>query len=347
MKKMLLLIALLCPLWTYAQQEGDYRTIKGVVTDSVTGETLIGATVRIDTSSSVAKNLGPLGTVTDIDGKFELRLPRSVTSVVVSFVGYEPSRVDVTRPGELAVRLRPESEQLNEVTVVSTGYQNIDKRQLTSAITTVKMADIQRIGVASLDQLLEGAVAGMNAIPTNGAAGSAGTMRIRSTVSLTGSTDPLWVLDGMILEGNDIPADFSAKDNIDELYNTSIAGVNPSDIESISVLKDAAATAIYGARAANGVIVVTTKKGAAGKMRVNASAAVFVTTKPDLGRLELMNASEKVDFELGMAKQADLNYRSNYGGVARVLNESGELAAYRESGFDALSATTRTIWPGS
>lgn len=341
MKKMLLLIALLCPLWTYAQQEGDYRTIKGVVTDSVTGETLIGATVRIDTSSSVAKNLGPLGTVTDIDGKFELRLPRSVTSVVVSFVGYEPSRVDVTRPGELAVRLRPESEQLNEVTVVSTGYQNIDKRQLTSAITTVKMADIQRIGVASLDQLLEGAVAGMTAIPTNGAPGSASKMRIRSTVSLTGSTDPLWVLDGMILEGNDIPTDFSAKDNIDELYNTSIAGVNPSDIESISVLKDAAATAIYGARAANGVIVVTTKKGAAGKMRVNASAAVFVTTKPDLGRLELMNASEKVDFELGMAKQADLNYRSNYGGVARVLNESGELAAYRESGFDALSATTR------
>ena len=341
MKKMLLLIALLCPLWTYAQQEGDYRTIKGVVTDSVTGETLIGATVRIDTSSSVAKNLGPLGTVTDIDGKFELRLPRSVTSVVVSFVGYEPSRVDVTRPGELAVRLRPESEQLNEVTVVSTGYQNIDKRQLTSAITTVKMADIQRIGVASLDQLLEGAVAGMTAIPTNGAPGSASKMRIRSTVSLTGSTDPLWVLDGMILDGNDIPADFSAKDNIDELYNTSIAGVNPSDIESISVLKDAAATAIYGARAANGVIVVTTKKGAAGKMRVNASAAVFVTTKPDLGRLELMNASEKVDFELGMAKQADLNYRSNYGGVARVLNESGELAAYRESGFDALSATTR------
>ncbi|MFR7876721.1 MAG: TonB-dependent receptor plug domain-containing protein [Butyricimonas paravirosa] len=122
------------------------------------------------------------------------------------------------------------------------------------------MDDIKRIGVASIDQLLEGQVAGMTSIPTNGAPGAPNKMRIRSTVSLTGSTDPLWVLDGMILEGNDIPANFSDKDNIDNLYNTSIAGVNP-DIEDITILKDAAATAIYRARAANGVIVVTTKKG--------------------------------------------------------------------------------------
>ena len=341
MRKVLLLIALLSPLWLCAQQESDYRTIKGVVMDSITRETLIGATVRIDTNLAEAKNLGPMGTVTDLDGRFELRIPRSVTRVMVSFVGYETLSVDATREGELTVLLRPDSEQLDEVTVVSTGYQNIDKRQLTSAITTIKMDDIQRIGVSSLDQLLEGAVAGMTAIPTNGAPGAASKMRIRSTVSLTGSTDPLWVLDGMILEGNDIPTDFSAKDNIDELYNTSIAGVNPSDIESISVLKDAAATAIYGARAANGVIVITTKKGTPGKMRVNASAAVFVTTKPDLSRLELMNASEKVDFELSMARQAELDYRSNYGGVARILNESGELNLFRESGFDALSPETR------
>ena len=342
MRKFLLTIALLCPLWIFAQQDSDYRTIKGTVTDSVTNETLIGATVRIDSASSVAKNLGLLGTVTDIDGKFELKLPRAVQYVTVSFVGYKTLRLDISKSLEFTIRLQPDSEQLNEVTVVSTGYQNIDKRQLTSAITTVKMDDIKRIGVASLDQLLEGAIAGMTAIPTNGAPGAASKMRIRSTVSLTGSTDPLWVLDGMILEGNDIPTDFSAKDNIDELYNTSIAGVNPSDIESISVLKDAAATAIYGARAANGVIVITTKKGSAGKMRVNASAAMFVTTKPNLDKLKLMNASEKVDFELGMAKQTDLTYRRNYGAVARLLNESGELSAFQENGLDALSAGTRS-----
>ena len=141
----------------------------------------------------------------------------------------------------------------------------------------------------------------------------------------------------MILEGNDIPANFSDKDNIDNLYNTSIAGVNPADIEDITILKDAAATAIYGARAANGVIVVTTKKGKAGKMRVNASGSVFYTLKPDLDKLNLMNASEKVDFELGLATQKDLTYRSDYGSVARILNKYGQLETLQNNGFDAIS----------
>ena len=339
MKKSLLLIALLCPLWLFAQSESDYRTIKGVVMDSVTNETLIGATVMIDPDAAEAKNLGPKGTITDFDGKFELKVPKAVKYVVVSFVGYKNAKLDVTKTTEFKVMLQPDQEQLTEVVV--TGYQQIEKRKSTSAIQTVKMDDIKSIGVASIDQLLEGQVAGMTSIPTNGAPGAPNKMRIRSTVSLTGSTDPLWVLDGMILEGNDIPENFSDKDNIDNLYNTSIAGVNPADIESITILKDASATAIYGARAANGVIVVTTKKGSAGKMRVNASAAMFITTKPDLGKLNLMNASEKVDFELGMASIPELTYRSNYGSVARILSNSGELSAFQEGGFNALSAQTQ------
>ena len=339
MKKSLLLIALLCPLWLFAQSESDYRTIKGVVIDSVTNETLIGATVMIDPDAAEAKNLGPKGTITDFDGKFELKVPKAVKYVVVSFVGYKNAKLDVTKTTEFKVMLQPDQEQLTEVVV--TGYQQIEKRKSTSAIQTVKMDDIKSIGVASIDQLLEGQVAGMTSIPTNGAPGAPNKMRIRSTVSLTGSTDPLWVLDGMILEGNDIPENFSDKDNIDNLYNTSIAGVNPADIESITILKDASATAIYGARAANGVIVVTTKKGSAGKMRVNASAAMFITTKPDLGKLNLMNASEKVDFELGMASIPELTYRSNYGSVARILSNSGELSAFQEGGFNALSAQTQ------
>ena len=299
MRKILLLMALFCPLWLLAQNEGDYRTIKGVVMDSVTNETLIGATVVIDPDAPESKNLGPKGTITDIDGNFELKVPKAVNYVVISFIGYKPLKLDISKKTEFKVLLQPDQEQLEEVVV--TGYQQIEKRKVTSSIQTVKMDDIKRIGVASIDQLLEGQIAGMTSIPTNGAPGAPNKMRIRSTVSLSGSTDPLWVLDGMILEGNDIPTNFGDKDNIDNLYNTSIAGVNPADIEDITILKDAAATAIYGARAANGVIVVTTKKGKAGKMRVNASAAMFVTTKPDLGKLNLMNASEKVDFELRMA----------------------------------------------
>jgi len=336
MKKSLLLIALLCPLWLFAQSESDYRTIKGVVMDSVTNETLIGATVMIDPDAAEAKNLGPKGTITDFDGKFELKVPKAVKYVVVSFVGYKNAKLDVTKTTEFKVMLQPDQEQLTEVVV--TGYQPIEKRKVTSAIQTVKMDDIKRIGVASIDQLLEGQVAGMTAIPTNGAPGAPSKMRIRSTVSLSGGTDPLWVLDGMILEGNDIPTNFSDKDNIDNLYNTSIAGVNPADIENITILKDAAATAIYGARAANGVIVITTKKGKAGKMRVNASAAMFVTVKPDLGKLNYMNSSEKVDFELNMAgiDYPDME-KSLKGGVARILNNYGQWDTYREGGFNAIS----------
>ena len=337
MRKFLLLIALFCPLWLLAQQESDYRTIKGVVMDSITNETLIGATVVIDPSAPESKNLG---TITDIDGKFELKVPKAVNYVVISFIGYKPLKLDISKKTDFKVLLQPDQEQLEEVVV--TGYQQIEKRKVTSAIQTVKMDEIKSIGVASIDQLLEGQVAGMTSIPTNGAPGAANKMRIRSTVSLTGSTDPLWVLDGMILEGNDIPKDFSNKDNIDNLYNTSIAGVNPADIEDITILKDAAATAIYGARAANGVIVVTTKKGKAGKMRVNASAAMFMTTRPDLGKLNLMNASEKVDFELDLASRADLTYRTDKGGVARILKKYDQLDALRTGGFSALSSDAQS-----
>lgn len=337
MRKFLLLIALFCPLWLLAQNEGDYRTIKGVVMDSVTNETLIGATVVIDPDAPESKNLGPKGTITDIDGNFELKVPKAVNYVVISFIGYKPLKLDISKKTEFKVLLQPDQEQLEEVVV--TGYQKIEKRKATSAIQTVKMDDIKRIGVASIDQLLEGQVAGMTSIPTNGAPGAPNKMRIRSTVSLSGSTDPLWVLDGMILEGNDIPTNFGDKDNIDNLYNTSIAGVNPADIEDITILKDAAATAIYGAQAANGVIVVTTKKGKVGKMRVNASAAMFVTTKPDLGKLNFMNSSEKVDFELNMTTldYADNNNRANKGEVSRILSKYDQLEAYRKGGFSAIS----------
>ncbi|WP_435523672.1 TonB-dependent receptor plug domain-containing protein [Chryseobacterium indoltheticum] len=152
----------------------------------------------------------------------------------------------------------PEKNNIQEVII--TGYQKIEKRKQTSAVTTVKMNDIQQAGVASVDQLLAGQIAGVAVTPETGAPGSPAKIRIRGTASLSGPQDPLWVIDGLPLEGNDVP-NFSDKDNIDQLQNFSIAGLNPNDIEDITILKDAAATAIYGARAANGVISITTKKG--------------------------------------------------------------------------------------
>lgn len=338
MRKLLILITLCLPMLAMAQHT---RKITGQVFEASSGRPLPGATVFIDPDAPEAKEYNPAGTVTDTEGNFELTLPASIKYVVVSFIGYEALKADVSGKTEFVFRLKEELKQLDEVVV--TGYQKIEKRKLTSAITTVKADDIKSIGVASIDQMLEGQVAGLMATPTNGAPGAPAKMRIRSTVSLTGSTDPLWVLDGMILEGNDIPQNFGDKDNIDNLYNTSIAGVNPADIEDITILKDAAATAIYGARAANGVIVVTTKKGRSGKMRVNASASMFATVRPDLSKLNLMDASQKVDFELGWLARPELESesQSGKGEVARILSKYDQLGQFRENGFDAISAESR------
>lgn len=336
MRKLLILFSLCLPLVAMAQ---NTRKITGQVLEAATGQPLPGATVFIDPEAPEAKEYNPAGTVADVNGHFELVLPASIKYVVVSFIGYEALRVDVSGKTEYTFRLKEELKQLDEVVV--TGYQKIEKRKVTSAITTVKADDIKSIGVPTIDQMLEGQVAGLMATPTNGAPGAPAKMRIRSTVSLSGSTDPLWVLDGMILEGNDIPKDFTDKDNLDNLYNTSIAGINPADIEDITILKDAAATAIYGARAANGVIVVTTKKGRKGKMRVNASASTFITMRPNLDQLNLMSASEKVDWELGIAARPELDkyVTSSQGAVLRLLGN--ELNGYRENGFSSLSPETQ------
>ena len=152
-----------------------------------------------DPDAAEAKNLGPKGTITDFDGKFELKVPKAVKYVVVSFVGYKNAKLDVTKTTEFKVMLQPDQEQLTEVVV--TGYQQIEKRKSTSAIQTVKMDDIKRIGVASIDQVVGRTSGGYDFNSNEWSPGAPNKMRIRSTVSLTGSTDPLWVLDGMIWKG--------------------------------------------------------------------------------------------------------------------------------------------------
>ena len=139
----------------------------------------------------------------------------------------------------------------------------------------------------SIDQALSGQIAGLAAVASSGAPGAPVKIRIRGTASLNGSQEPLWVLDGMPLEGTDIPSMDDLKD-IDNIYQTSIAGINPADIDNITVLKDAAATAIYGARAANGVIVITTKRGREGQPAVTYSAKLTYSPRTNLSRLNML-----------------------------------------------------------
>jgi TonB-linked SusC/RagA family outer membrane protein len=342
MKKLIYILTLLLTVVGYAQET---RTIKGKVIDYQDKLPIPGATVYVE-NSSVSNSTNQkgviesasIGTVTDFDGNFELKIDKSTTSVRVTFMGYQSYTINVTAQNSYNISLKADLSELKEVVV--TGYQKIEKRKLTSAVAKVNMADIQQAGVASLDQLLIGQVAGVAVTQTTGAPGAIAKIRVRGTASLSGSQDPLWVLDGLPLESNDVPKNFD-KDNIDELNNFSIAGLNPDDIKDITILKDAAATAIYGARAANGVIVVTTKKGKKGSMKVNFIANTFVTQKPDFSKLNLLNASQKVDLELGLASRSDLTYRDGGGEISRILNKSNELGAYRTGGFSALSSDTQ------
>ncbi|SFN78549.1 TonB-linked outer membrane protein, SusC/RagA family [Chryseobacterium oleae] len=346
MKKTLILLPLLAAQIALAQEK---KTITGKIEDGNTATVISGATVKIETQSVSTKTdlVGiiesvSVGTVTDSNGKFILEIPADTKSVLVSYPGYE-SRVIQISEGQTnyTVRLIPEVSDKNKIQeVIITGYQKIEKRKQTSAVTTVKMDNINQAGVASVDQMMAGQIAGVVVTPETGAPGSPAKIRIRGTASLSGPQDPLWVVDGLPLEGNDVP-NFSDKDDIDQLQNFSIAGLNPNDIEDITILKDAAATAIYGARAANGVISITTKKGKKGSMRINFSADTFVTSRPDFDKLNLLNASEKVDMELMLASRADLTYRADKGEVMRILTKNGQLDAYRSGGLGALNSMTR------
>lgn len=342
MKKTLLLFSLLFFSSLWAQEK---RVITGFVQDATEKYSLPGASVIVE-SQSIANTTDQkgiiqstsLGTVTDFDGNFSLEVPSQTKSIVVSFIGYENRTILLDTKSHYVIGLSTDNDVLTEVVV--TGYQTIEKRKLTSAIAQVSMEDIAQVGVASVDQMLAGQIAGVAVTTQTGAPGGPAKIRIRGTASLNGPQDPLWVIDGLPLEGNDVP-NFNDKDNIDQLQNFSIAGLNPDDIQDITILKDAAATAIYGARAANGVIAITTKKGKKGNMRVNFTANTFVTQKPDFSKLNLLNASDKVDLELMLAGRTDLNYRSDKGAVARILNANGEMTPFQNGGFSALSPITQ------
>lgn len=342
MTKILHALLLFLAITGYSQES---RTITGIIQDEADLSPIPGASVFVENNSISNKTAmagiihsEAIGTTSDFDGKFTLKIGKNVTSLRVTFMGYKSYTLELSAQKNYTVNLTSETAKLQEVVV--TGYQKIEKRKLTAAVSKIDMSAIQQTGVSSIDQLLVGQIAGVAVSTPSGAPGAPAKIRIRGTASLNGTQDPLWVLDGLPLEGNDVPKNYD-KDNIDQLNNFSIAGLNPDDIKDITILKDAAATAIYGARAANGVIVVTTKKGKAGKMVISFNTNTFITQRPDFDKLNLMNASQKVDFELGLASRADLTYRDDAGEISRILNGSNELAAYRAGGFSALSPATQ------
>ncbi|MUP38194.1 SusC/RagA family TonB-linked outer membrane protein [Labilibaculum euxinus] len=338
MKRLLSLLLILLPAFGWAQ---EMKQIKGTVLSESDGDVLIGASVYIDKSTigaetnikGIIENI-TLGTITDFDGNFTLEVPKELNTIACSFLGFETQIVDIAGKSFITIKLSDLTSELGEVVV--TGYQKIEKRKLTSAVVKVNANKILQAGVVSVDQMLSGQLAGITAVSQTGAPGAPTKIRIRGTASLSGTQDPLWVLDGIPLEGNEVP-DYNDKDNIDQLYNSSIAGLNPQDIADITILKDAAATAIYGARAANGVIVITSKNGRAGKMKVQFTSNTSFISKPDFDRLNLMNATEKVDAELAIAARTDLAFDTHRGGVAEILNANNDWFNYQSGGIEGIS----------
>ncbi len=337
MNKLLIPLTFMCVQMAQAQES---KELKGKVLDAVTLKPVVGATVVVE-SSAVAEDIGvpnqvqqsALGSLTDASGEFRLKVPTNLKYVTISYVGYQRIQIPVFEDHK-TILLQPSGESLDEVIV--TGYTDIKKRKNTTAYNKINVADIKQTGVASVDEMLAGQVAGLQLSNFNGGPNSAPQIRIRGTVSLNGTQDPLWVIDGLPIEGTELPNRID-KDNLNSLNNLPIAGINPDDIADITVLKDAAATSIYGARAANGVIVITTKRGKPGPAKLQISANTFVTERPDFGKLNLMNANEKVDFELLMADRTDLNYRTGKGAIMRILDKANALDAYRSGGLAALS----------
>lgn len=312
------------------------RQIQGVVVSSEDNQPLIGASVYVtaDDLKKAGNRQSITGVITDIDGKFSISIPDGITRFYCSYVGFDALEVKLI-PGknQYEITLHPSAHMLDAVVV--TGYQTVERRKLTAAVSKIDISD-QMVGAAkSIDQALAGQVAGLSVSNISGAPGAPAKIRIRGTASLNGTQDPLWVLDGIPLEGTDIPNMDVLKD-IDNVTQSSIAGLNPADIENITVLKDAAATAIYGARAANGVIVITTKKGRAGKPVINFSTKLTYSPQLNIDRLNLMNSEEKVGLELDLL-QSGYIYMANKGEVSRIVERYGLTNAFQTGGWDALT----------
>lgn len=220
--------------------------------------------------ANVAAKGASVETSTDIDGKFTLKVPESVTKLVVSFVGYATKEVTITQ-GNMIIELTEESNALEEV-VVNVGYGTQKKSVVTGAISKVTAKDLEKVPNGRIEQALQGRTSGVTIAMNAGQPGSTSTVRVRGITTLNGGNNPIWVVDGIIVD------------------NGAIGAINQSDIESIEVLKDAASSAIYGARSAAGVILVTTKKGKSGKITVNYNGFTGVSSPERT--LSLLNATQ-------------------------------------------------------
>lgn len=284
MKKILLTCFMLVfVLHAWAQD----RTVSGKVTDADTGETLPGVNVLL-------KGTGT-GITTDIDGNYKLSVPSDGGTLVVTFIGMQTQEIQIGARSVINVQLITDVKQLSEVIV--TGYSATSQKKLVSSVSTVGGDKINEVPMPDLNQILQGRAPGVYSTAGSGQPGSAQTIRIRGNGSITAGRGPLYVIDGVIMASGDFS---TATESNDVMSN-----INPNDIASMSILKDAAATSLYGSRGANGVVLINTKQGKVGKSKITARAQYGVS-QPQIGNFKMMNAAENMAYERQILTNAGL-----------------------------------------
>lgn len=250
------------------------KKVTGVIVDN-NGETVIGANVIVKGTTN--------GTVTDLDGRFSLDAPDDAI-LHVTYIGYNPQEVAIKGKNILSIQLIEDTQKLDEVVVV--GYGTVKKSDLTGSVSSIKSDELKQLPLTSLDQGIQGRAAGVQVTNTSGAPGGAVSIRVRGGNSLMSSNEPMYVVDGFPLNGGGMANGY----NNSSLANNPLATINPSDIESIEILKDASATAVYGSRGANGVVLITTKRGKSGKTKVSYEGYAGVQSVAK--KLDMMTAEE-------------------------------------------------------
>ncbi len=279
MKKFLL--TLLCALLTTASALAQSGAVQGTVVDE-NGEPVIGASIFVKGTKT--------GAVTDIDGKFSIHAAPGST-LVITYIGYDKKEAKAKEG--MKVHLSSTSHALDEVVV--TGMQKMDKRLFTGATAKVDADKTKLDGIADVSRALEGRVSGVSVQNVSGTFGTAPKIRVRGATSIFGNSKPLWVIDGVIQEDAvDVSADDLSSGDAVTLISNAIAGLSADDIESFQVLKDGSATSIYGARAMAGVVVITTKRGKAGKSTVNYTGEFTYRLKPNYSEYNVSNSQEQM-----------------------------------------------------
>jgi len=309
------------------------KDIKGQVVDK-NGSPLPGVSVVIKGTS--------VGVSTDIDGKFNIKVQKQDDIVLVfSFVGMETKEVKLGEQDNYKVILEESASELEEVVV--TGYQKVAKQRMTGSVETVTADKIADKGYLSVEEALQGQMTGVSTMKLSGRPGAGAQIRIRGMNTLTGNAEPIWIVDGMPMQGDVPKIGVGGSDFTNSVLSNGIGNISVDDIESITVLKDAAASAIYGSRAANGVIVVTTKRGRAGKSYLNIRSSFSVNEAPE-NNLEMMNTQQKIAFENSIYN--DYPHLSIDGGIFQLLKkkDAGVISADEAAASMEALSNINTDW---